>query len=279
MIDKLTKENLQKLGFKEADVNELFNTTGDYNLQCNEGNVFVSKPEDKLYTGIDMYRKIYFTEKNINFPFKCPDLFDEYFELSLAKFFDKQKAELSIHFDEKTQFGKFILLETNRSNEIIKDTKEYIKAHPNTLWIGKERANNILETYIQFLDNKLFVNQQNNIKKPEPTFFDFIHNVEDKEKFAKDLKETFNTEFGKDFVPIITLLQIEKTEILKIPELKFKAFYEVLQVYFNRDIGKRQSIWDEIVKQSKNGLTEMDNARLKKIEKKLYPLIDRNIIK
>jgi hypothetical protein len=167
MIDKLTKDNLQKLGFKENDVNELYNTTGDYNLQCNEGNVFVSKPEDKLYTGIDMYRKIYFTEKNINFPFKCPDLFDEYFELSLAKFFEKQKAELSIHFDEKTQFGKFILLETNRSNEIIKDTKEYIKTHPNTRWYGKERANNILETYIQFLDNKLFVNQKTNTIKPE----------------------------------------------------------------------------------------------------------------
>ena len=92
MIDKLTKENLQKLGFKEADVKDLLNTTENYTLQCNEGNVFVSKPEDKLYTGIDMYRKIYFTEKNINFPFSCPDLFDEYFELSLAKFFEKQKA-------------------------------------------------------------------------------------------------------------------------------------------------------------------------------------------
>lgn len=167
MIDKLTKENLQKLGFKENDVNELYNTTGDYNLQCNEGNVFVSKTEDKLYTGIDMYRKIYFTEKNISFPFRCPDLFDEYFELSLAKFFEKQKAELSIHFDEKTQFGKFILLETNRSKEIIKDTKEYIKEHTGRSWEGKKRANNILETYIQFLDNKLFVNQKTNTTKPE----------------------------------------------------------------------------------------------------------------
>jgi hypothetical protein len=167
MIDKLTKENLQKLGFKENDVNELYNTTGDYNLQCNEGKVFVSKPEDKLYTGIDMYRKIYFTEKNTNFPFRCPDLFDEYFELSLAKFFEKQKAELSIHFDEKTQFGKFILLETNRSKDIIKDTKEYIKSHPNTRWNAKERANNVLETYIQFLDNKLFVNKKTSTTKQE----------------------------------------------------------------------------------------------------------------
>lgn len=165
MIDKLTKENLQKLGFKDADVKDLLNTTENYTLQCNEGNVFVSKPEDKLYTGIDMYRKLYFTENNINFPFSCPDLFDEYFELSLAKFFEKQKAELSIHFDEKTQFDKFILLDTKRSKEIIKDNKEYIKEHPDRRWIRREKANNILETYIQFLDNKLFVNQKTNTTK------------------------------------------------------------------------------------------------------------------
>lgn len=164
MIEKLTKENLIKLGFKESDVNELYNTKENYSLQCNEGNVFVSKPENKIYTGVDFYRKTYFTEKNINFPFKCPDLFNEYFELSLAKFFEKQKAELSIHFDEKTQFEKFILLEINRSKENIKDTKEFIKAHPDTRWHGKERANNVLETYIQFLDNKLFINEKINNK-------------------------------------------------------------------------------------------------------------------
>lgn len=97
----------------------------------------------------------------------CPDLFDEYFELLLAKFFDNQKAQLSIHFDEKTQFDKFIKLETIRSEESIKENKEYIKAHADTRWFRKERAVNVLETYIQFLENKLFINKKTNATKQE----------------------------------------------------------------------------------------------------------------
>lgn len=269
MIEKLTKENLIKLGFKESDVNELYNTKDNYSLQCNEGNIFVSKPENKLYTGVDFYRKTYFTEKNTNFPFKCPDLFNEYFELSLAKFFEKQKVELSIHFDEKTQFEKFILLETNRSKENIKDTKEFIKAHPDTRWHGKERANNVLETYIQFLDNKLFINEKTNNKKPEPTFLDFIHNVKDKEAFAEDLKSTFSSEIGQNIKALINLLGIESNEIIIIPQRKFRSFVVAFKNYLNRDIGTYNSI---------NDVKHIDDVIYNDIEKKLKPLITKHKI-
>ena len=42
MIDILTKENLQKLGFEEATINILLNFTEDDILHCNDGKIFVS---------------------------------------------------------------------------------------------------------------------------------------------------------------------------------------------------------------------------------------------
>ena len=284
MEDKLTKENLQNLGFKEDDVNKLLNTTENYTLQCNEGNIFVSKDENKLFTGVNFYRKTYFTEKSIRFPFRCPDLFDEYFNLSLAKFFERQKAQLSIHFDERTQFNKFIGIETERSKESIKDNKDYIKAHPQTRWEGKERTINILETYIQFLENKLLIvkKQDTDINtkkqpKPEKAFFDFIKNVKDKKAFAEDLKNTFSTAYGKDFTAIISVL--ENAEIFEIPDQGFKAFYETLKTYFNREIGTRQSISSPRSIQKLDGLSNIEKNKISYFSEMLNPLIIKHKIK
>ena len=162
MILDLTIGNLQKAGYTEEEINRLYNAKNDCTLNTlyKSKNIFVSKTENKFYTGIDFYRKTYFDNGNLRFPFMCTDLFSEYFELTLNKFLEKQKNELSIHFDKKAQINKFITKETISNRQIIDENKEYIKSNPKRQWIGKERTINILETYIDFLDNKLFINRK-----------------------------------------------------------------------------------------------------------------------
>ena len=156
--------------------------------------------------------------------------------------FEKQKAELSIHFDEKIQFDKFILLETNRCKEIIKDNKEYIKEHTGRSWEGKKRANNVLETYIQFLDNKLFVNQKTNTTKPEITFFDFIYNVDDKEAFVEELKTLFKTADLKEFGLMIYVLSANHIFLYN----KFAPFFRSIAPYFDIPLKKQNNLNDTI---------------------------------
>lgn len=160
MIDKLTKENLQKLGFKENDVNKLYNTIDTYNLQGSEGKVFVSKIENKIYTGIDFYRKIYLNNGSLRFPNNCPDLVNEYFDLALVEFLEKQKTVLRLLYNEEDQFNKF------KSNEIksmqikIEGHKEFLlkmKRHP---FESKENDIQICESYINYLNNKLFLKEK-----------------------------------------------------------------------------------------------------------------------
>lgn len=109
------------------------------------------------------------------------------------------------------------------------------------------------------------------LSKPEPTFFDFIHNVTDKEAFAQDLKNTFNTEFGKDFTAIIKIL--ESADIIKITDRSFQGFYNALIIYFDRDLGKYQSINDPRSKQKLNGLSKSESDNMGFFAEKLKPLI------
>jgi hypothetical protein len=104
---------------------------------------------------INFYRKEYLTGNNIKFPFLCPDLFEEYFNLLLANFYKKQREILTVHFDEKTQFNKFIGLEIENTNESIKDAKEWLKAHSKRQWPIRQNAISILEAYVDFLNNKI----------------------------------------------------------------------------------------------------------------------------
>lgn len=173
MIYELTKENLLNAGLNETDANKLFNTIDNYTLQCNEGNFFVSKPKNKFYTGVDFWRESYFYNGNLSFPFACPELMSEYYNLALTEFLEKQKELFGTVFIKKNQTENFIKLETKRSEEIIKEHKDYIELHNKRQWKSKERLINILETYIQFIENELVKNkqtkepQQNNLTKTD----------------------------------------------------------------------------------------------------------------
>lgn len=113
--------------------------------------------------------------------------------------------------------------------------------------------------------------KKNNVKFKESNFTDFIHNVNNKMAFSKELKETFDTERGIDFKIMIELLKEQK--IFRISERKFKSFYDLVTKYFDRDIGGYSGLNDRYKH------TEADKKaqpqKIRNIEAKLQPLIDK----
>ncbi len=154
MILELTKENLQKIGYNEEDVNKLYNTLDTYILECNNGKIFVSKPENKFYTDLDFYRKTCFENGSLRFPYNCPDLVNEYLDLALAEFLQKQKNLLGILFSEKDQFNKFISNEIERSRQRIDSQKDFLLKMRHHNFESKKNDIQICEGYIEFLKTK-----------------------------------------------------------------------------------------------------------------------------
>lgn len=269
MIQELTKENLQKLGYNENDVNELFNTINTFTLQCNDGNIFVSKPENKFYTGIDFYRVTYFNNGNLRFPFACPELFNEYYTLALSEFLEKQKALFGMLFNELEQTDKFILLETKRNELIIKEQKDYIKLHNKRQWHNKEKIINILETYIYFINNQP--------QQPEAVKPDEVLKNEFKMIFKNDIGFTIFTkmfELYKDEIKyhlanFSFLFHAMEKDFLVCSQAKFKEFlreekYNIeiekidnRQWFLDMDENKKSKLYNSIKEslQKKHGLS------------------------
>lgn len=265
MILDLTIENLLKSGCNTDQANELYKTPDTYILQCNEGNFYVSKSNNKFYTDIDFYRMTYFNNGSLRFPLNCPNLASEYFDLSLTQFLQEQKETLGMLFDEKNQFKKFILNEIERTNSIIKSIKEYLEKMKHHKFKSKEVLINVCESYIDFLEAKALTSETHKqIKKvkPKKTLLEFIHNITDKEAFSQELKNLFPTEQGKSIKAII--LKLVDVDILIYGTKEFLQFYNELRTNFNRDIGTYQSIND--VKTVDKEITDI-------IHKKLNPLI------
>jgi hypothetical protein len=105
----------------------------------------------------------------------------------------------------------------------------------------------------------------------ESNFIDFINNVNEKEAFAQELKNTFKIEMGIDFKIMIELLKDQ--DILIIRRWKFSLFYDCIKLYFGRNIGGYPGLND------KYKHTDVDkrvhHIQITKISEKLQPLIDK----
>ncbi|MDR6764472.1 hypothetical protein J2Y38_004705 [Flavobacterium sp. 2755] len=159
MILELTRENLQSFGLSEEHINDLYNTKSSYHLECNEGKFYASKPENKLYTENDFYRKIYLKDDNLRFPFHCPDLVPEYYELARLKFLENQHKELGALFNKIEQTKNFIEKQIEQNNTIqssflAKEIKMrlYLNVNPN-------KGIEICKAYNSFLAKKLTEHQ------------------------------------------------------------------------------------------------------------------------
>lgn len=281
MIIELTKENLLNAGLNETDASKLFNTIDNYTLQCNEGNFFVSKPKNKFYTGVDFWRESYFYNGNLSFPFACPELMSEYYNLALTEFLEKQKELFGTVFIEKNQTENFIKLETKRSEEIIKEHKDYIELHNKRQWKSKERLINILETYIQFIENELVKNKQT--KEPQDNtekenLFEFENKLIPKISIEKVYSyfEILTIATNKDKVVYLTKKQLEtfiKSTFIDLKPVKqdfncivyskkdirsvFYKFFANNSKYENKLTGLKQKYFD-ILNNSFTGFIEAD---------------------
>ncbi|MDI6046310.1 hypothetical protein [Flavobacterium yafengii] len=154
MILELTNENLLIVGFDEQEAIKQLNRFEDSTFQCNIGNSYISITENKLYTDIDFYRKTCFENGKLYFPYNCPDLAKEYFELALAEFLKKQKEILGILFNEKDQFYKFISFEITSFELRITYQKEFLEKMKHHNFESKKNDIHICEGYIEFLKTK-----------------------------------------------------------------------------------------------------------------------------
>jgi hypothetical protein len=173
-----------------------------------------------------------------------------------------------------------------------------------TLFDMKEYCFNVIEKAFYFLNNVLYIdiekcplkvnydnliyNLENSISrenielgrmpisnskslKKESVFFDFIHNIENKQAFADDLKDTFYLERGIDFRIMIDLLKDQK--IFIIQQRKFKEFFHLIESYFQRDIGGYSGINDRYKHSDSD--KEIHHLRITDISEKLNPLIEK----
>ncbi|MCB5984619.1 hypothetical protein LIT13_13525, partial [Flavobacterium psychrophilum] len=248
MILNLTIENLLKSGCNTDEANKLFNTSENYTLQCNNGNFYVSKPDNRFYTGIDFYRMIYFNIEGLRFPYNCPDLVNEYFGLALIEFLEKQKTILGLLFNEKDQFNKFISIEIERTQKRIESQKEFLLKMKYHKFESKENDIQICESYINYL-----------MAKESPFLFAGFYDIETNEpqqnqtdEVTSFTKNNFDPEnvlpkkvfdyFKKELVDTgyLSLKDLEKYLIMafqekKVPDEKF-SFANKIKVKDARDI-------------------------------------------
>lgn len=155
MILELTKENLQKCGFKENDINDLLKQENHSCFLLSDTYYYANNLENKIYTKIDGYKKYYFENGSISFPINCPELIPSYFDLSLNAYLFQQKNLLKSMFIKEDQLKKFILVEIEKTKERIENQKVMLKRLPQINAVIKENAINIYDAYISFLNTKL----------------------------------------------------------------------------------------------------------------------------
>jgi len=130
-IIELNIENLVKCGF-ESDVIERLLTWDNYEIEFRNdlGNFFASKIDNKIYTGTEAFRKIYFRDKeNPRFPFNDLDLVEEYYNLKELNYLKHSKDLQKSIYDECDQQREFKQDEIKETKEIINNIATSNKSH------------------------------------------------------------------------------------------------------------------------------------------------------
>lgn len=209
-IFDLTLQNLVDCGLTKKDAIEFLNTKGNYILQSNQGNFFVSEEEKKVYTGIEFYRKTCLNSGDLKFPYNCPDLITEYYDLALSEYLQKQSKLLGLLFNEKEQQNKFIDIEISRTKERINSQREFLSKMKRLKFSFKENEIEICEAYIQYLKRK-----KDEVKQPQQ--------IETDEMLLKNQEiKIFNSDFG--FTLFIKMYEHYKAENTHLANFSFLFF-------------------------------------------------------
>jgi hypothetical protein len=203
------------------------------------------------------------------------------FENKIDDIFFKRQTDLYIIADlresENKPFEKFIV----EAEELSKKSFSLnLLTLTNGRLIGKLYFNDI--QYIKNILNEINLNklnseiitdeksQENKLTKPEKTIFDYISNVNNKESFAIELKNTFNIESGIDFKIMIELLKEEKI----FTYTYFAPFFRSIAIYFNREIGTQNGL-NDLYKHSEAEKKHYAE-KIIVIQNKLNPLITKH---
>lgn len=181
----------------------------------------------------------------------------------------KREAPYSLNSEEKDRFIDS-LIEYKKSynytyNKLSIEEKEFFKCM--ILDFLEELINNQKHSFyskkITEVINSIKESQQKK-GKTQKTLNDFIFNVNDKNEFLNDLKNTFKTEIGISIKTIVYLLD-QKGIIIK-QQREYNNLYLELKNHFNRNIGSYQSV--------QNGKDEdIQDLVIQNISKLLNPLI------
>ena len=237
MILKLELNTLIENGCSLEVATELLKTETTCTYQCNEGNFYVSKENNKVYTSTDFYRKVYFENGSLDFPYNCTELIPDYFNLALIDFMQKQKTVLGVLFDEAKQFEKFKIKEIERIEERITSQKEFLNKMKHHKFKSKENDIEICESYIDFLHTKEYKPQdpKENISNYFDAYSQSIFNGFYKRNEDKSINENYLGNFFDDWN--------KRTDKFLFERETLKPIYKDLCL-FNRRLSM---LFDEII--------------------------------
>jgi hypothetical protein len=157
----------------------------------------------------------------------------------------------------------------NEPIEARETRKEIIRARHELNYIKNERKINRNKNIIKFIVERIRNIDNDNrtlatTKIQKKTLNDFIFNINEKETFIQELKNTFPTERGKSIKAMIDILT--EAQIIIYGTKEFLHLYTVIQNYFKQNIGTYQSI---------QNIKTIDKETTNAASKKLKPLIDK----
>jgi hypothetical protein len=198
MIEKLTELKMVEYDFDKEQIEKLLNWDNyEINIQNSKGFFFASNIENKIYSGIDAARKVYFKDTYIGFPITHTELIIEYYKLSLNNFLKAQKQLLGSIYKEQNEKQNFKFIEIERVENCIQYktplAERFNGGHLNHL--------NIYKGYLSWL-----INLNEDVLTGE------IKPKNEVEKFLTEYKSEFNneTDFNNVVIAICRFLKDEK---------------------------------------------------------------------
>lgn len=203
MIENLTVEKLNEYGFNKDQIERLL-TWEDYETSFHnlpKGIYWASNVEQKIYSGTDAERKIYFKKTYEAYP-NNPDLIQEYFELKKSRYLKDQKTKGGKLFNEKAAIERFI------QNEIVLAENTIERRWKWENFAGVKTKNEIIIMYVDWLKSY----------KISPREETLLSSLADDNEYFESYVEEYNTKLktASSFLPKTEFINDEIERVEKI---------------------------------------------------------------
>lgn len=220
MTEETTKEVLERLGF-DKDKAESFGKGGITTGTIIKGNhIVIDGDKNVVYSGDEGARVYYFkggsycstTSKDLKFPLTAPQLIEEYYNLKLALYIEKNEPSNFLKSDLKKEFHAKEILEAEQ--RLMSNRKML-----NTLFPTTPESSTTNGRYLGWLNEKQFDTTEKNgqPQQTEPEPLDLSEKVKtavEKSQKAKPQGNTLKQFFIEEIDPkIINTLQIKYKDL------------------------------------------------------------------